>query len=179
MATSLSFPFSPIASDFASIIIFLCTLLTLLNVVSLSQQHSSELPRLMVLRNHWSESHSVVSNSLWPHGLYSPWNSPGQNTGMGSPSPSPGNLSNPGMEPRSPAVQADSVPTEPPGKSESLLNLRSPLTQGCITVSRAAAYRAHLGFMGCIWSRQVRGKVHKRGWCHEALSHFYMSIIPL
>ena len=32
----------------------------------------------------WSESHSVVSDSLWPHGLYSPWNSPGQNTGMGS-----------------------------------------------------------------------------------------------
>ena len=23
-------------------------------------------------------------NSLWPHGLYSPWNSPGQNTGLGS-----------------------------------------------------------------------------------------------
>ena len=32
----------------------------------------------------WSESHSVVSNSLQPHGLYSPWNSPGQNTGVGS-----------------------------------------------------------------------------------------------
>ena len=30
-----------------------------------------------------SESHSVVSNSLRPHWLYSPWNSPGQNTGMG------------------------------------------------------------------------------------------------
>ena len=30
------------------------------------------------------ESHSVVSNSLWPRGLYSPWNSPGQNTGVGS-----------------------------------------------------------------------------------------------
>ena len=27
-----------------------------------------------------SESHSVVSNSLRPHGLYTPWNSPGQNT---------------------------------------------------------------------------------------------------
>ena len=26
-----------------------------------------------------SESHSVVSDSLRPHGLYSPWNSPGQN----------------------------------------------------------------------------------------------------
>ena len=32
----------------------------------------------------WSESHSVMSNSLWPHGLHSPWNSPGQNTGVGS-----------------------------------------------------------------------------------------------
>ena len=32
----------------------------------------------------WSESHSVVSDSLWPHGLYSPWNSPGQNTGVGN-----------------------------------------------------------------------------------------------
>ena len=26
----------------------------------------------------------VVSDSLWPHGPYSPWNSPGQNTGVGS-----------------------------------------------------------------------------------------------
>ena len=30
------------------------------------------------------ESCSVVSNSLRPHELYSPWNSPGQNTGVGS-----------------------------------------------------------------------------------------------
>ena len=31
-----------------------------------------------------SESGSVVSDSLQPHGLYSPWNSPGHNTGVGS-----------------------------------------------------------------------------------------------
>ena len=31
-----------------------------------------------------NESLSVVSNSLWPQGQYSPWNSPGQNTGVGS-----------------------------------------------------------------------------------------------
>ena len=31
-----------------------------------------------------SESHSVVCNSLRPHGLHHPWNSPGQNTGVGS-----------------------------------------------------------------------------------------------
>ena len=30
-----------------------------------------------------SESHSVLSDSLQPHGLNSRWNSPGQNTGMG------------------------------------------------------------------------------------------------
>ena len=30
------------------------------------------------------ESRSVIANSLWPHGPYSPWNSPGQNTGEGS-----------------------------------------------------------------------------------------------
>ena len=31
-----------------------------------------------------SENHLVMSNSLWLHRLYSPWNSPGQNTGVGS-----------------------------------------------------------------------------------------------
>ena len=31
-----------------------------------------------------SESHSVISNSLRPYGLYSPWNSRGKNTGVGS-----------------------------------------------------------------------------------------------
>ena len=34
----------------------------------------------------------------------------------GSPFPSPGELPNPGIEPTSPAQQADSVPTELPGK---------------------------------------------------------------
>ena len=31
-----------------------------------------------------AQSCSVVSNSLRPHGLYSPWNSPGKNTGVSS-----------------------------------------------------------------------------------------------
>ena len=31
-----------------------------------------------------SESRSVMSDSWQPHGLYSPWNSPDQNTGVGS-----------------------------------------------------------------------------------------------
>ena len=62
-----------------------------------------------------SETRSVVSSSLWPHGLYSPWNSPGQNTGVGIFS-SPGDLPNPGIELRSPVLQVDSLPAEPQGK---------------------------------------------------------------
>ena len=34
----------------------------------------------------------------------------------GLPFPSPGDLSNPGIEPRSPALQADVVTSEPPGE---------------------------------------------------------------
>ena len=53
----------------------------------------------------------VVSDSLRPHGLYSPWNSPGQNTGVGSLC-----RAKPRIEPRSPTLQADSSPAEPQGK---------------------------------------------------------------
>ena len=34
----------------------------------------------------------------------------------GLPFPSPGDLPNPGIEPRSPALQTDALPSEPPGK---------------------------------------------------------------
>ena len=63
-----------------------------------------------------SESRSVVSDSLRPHGLYSPWNSPGQNTGVGSLSLLQGIFLTQGIEPRSLALQADSLPAEPQGK---------------------------------------------------------------
>ena len=59
-----------------------------------------------------SESLSVMSYSLQPCGQYSPWNSPGQNTGGGS-LLSPGDLPSPDIQPRSPALQADSLPAEP------------------------------------------------------------------
>ena len=67
-----------------------------------------------------SESHSVMSVSLPPHGLYSPWNSPGQNTGVGSCF-----LQGifPGIKPRSPTWQADSLPAQLPGKPSVFLSL--------------------------------------------------------
>ena len=39
---------------------------------------------LITESNSESKSHSVLSNSLQPHERYSPWNSPGQNTGVGN-----------------------------------------------------------------------------------------------
>ena len=62
-----------------------------------------------------SESHSIVSDSLQPRGLHSPCNSPSQNTG-GTPFPFPGDLPDTGIEPRYPALQADSLTAEPPRK---------------------------------------------------------------
>ena len=57
-----------------------------------------------------------MSDSLRPHGLYSPWNFPGQNIGVGSLSLLQGNFPNPGIKPRSPALQADSLRDEPQGQ---------------------------------------------------------------
>ena len=62
-----------------------------------------------------------MSNSLWPHGLYSsrllcPWGFSRQEYWSGLSCPLPGDLSSSGIEPRSPTLQADSLPSEPPGK---------------------------------------------------------------
>ena len=70
-----------------------------------------------------SESRSAMSDFLRPHGLYSSWDSPGQNNGVGSHSLLWGNLPNPGTEPRSPTLQADSLPAEPSGKHINLSKL--------------------------------------------------------
>ena len=53
-----------------------------------------------------------MSDSLQTHGLDSPWNSPGQNTGVGSLALLHGDLPNPVIKPRSPELQADSSPAE-------------------------------------------------------------------
>ena len=49
---------------------------------------AAEQKQNQLIHSEWvsevSESHSVVSDSLWPCRLYSPRNSPGQNTGVGS-----------------------------------------------------------------------------------------------
>ena len=66
-------------------------------------------------------SHSVMFDFLQPHGLQPtrllcPWGFSRQEHWGGLPCSPPGDLPNPGIEPRSPALQADFLPSEPPGK---------------------------------------------------------------
>ena len=69
----------------------------------------------------WVLSHSVMSSSLRPHGLQPtrllyPWGFFRQENWSGLSHPPPGDLPNSGIEPGSPAIQADSFPDELPGK---------------------------------------------------------------
>ena len=57
----------------------------------------------------------VTSDSLQPHGLQSPRNSPDKNTGVVSLSLLRG-FPIPGIKPRFPTLQANSLPAEPQGK---------------------------------------------------------------
>ena len=77
-----------------------------------------------------SKSHLVVSNSLCFHGLYSLWNSQGQNTRVGSHSLLHGDLPNPGIKPSSLSLRVDSLPAEPQGKPKNTGVDRLSLLQG-------------------------------------------------
>ena len=69
----------------------------------------------------WKWSRSVVSDSATPWTvlltrLLHPWDSPGKNTGVGCHFLLQGNLPDPEIEPRSPALLAHALTSEPPGK---------------------------------------------------------------
>ena len=71
--------------------------------------------------NH-QQSCSVVSDSLWSHGLYPPsMEFSRQEYWSRLPFPSPGDLPDPGIKPRSPALQADVLLSELPGKPSMLV----------------------------------------------------------
>ena len=71
---------------------------------------------------YWCVSCSAVSNSVQPHGLHAACQAPmsmgfsRQEYWSGLSFPSPGDLPNLGIKPRSPKLQAHSLPSEPPGK---------------------------------------------------------------
>ena len=73
-----------------------------------------------------------MPNSLQPHGLYSPWNSPGQILEWVA-FPILGDLPNPGIEPRFHTLQADSLSAEPQGKPLKDLAIKEVKCASCLS----------------------------------------------
>ena len=80
----------------------------------------------------------------------------------GLPCPPPGDLPNPGIEPRSPALPADSFPSEPPGKH---INFYWSVYSVCVcffllssskkSMRRGTAYLNHMVFRQCLTHRSI------------------------
>ena len=81
-------------------------------------------------------SHSVMPNCLRPHEqeparLLCPWGfSRQEEYWSGLPCPPPGDLSKPGIKPKSSALQADSLPSEPPRRPQNTGAVILSLLQG-------------------------------------------------
>ena len=84
-------------------------------------------------------SRSVMYNSLQPLGLQlarllCPWGFSRQEYWSGLPSPPPADLPKPGIQPRSPTLQADSLPSEPSGKPQNTRAGSLSLLQGIFPI---------------------------------------------
>ena len=80
--------------------------------------HPEVLHPLLPSGEAWGPLRPEVPDYRAPHLLWFEYGDPqsGQKYRSGLPFPSLGDLANPGIEPRFPAWQADSLPSEPPGK---------------------------------------------------------------
>ena len=96
-------------------------------------------------------SHSIMSNSLWHHGLQlirllCQWGFSKQEYWSGLPCPPPGDLPNPWIESRSPALQADSLWSEPSGKIKNTGVSSLSLLQGIFPTQKL-----NWGLLHCRW----------------------------
>ena len=129
-------------------------------------------------------SHAVVSESLWPYGLkpaslLCPWGFSRQEYWSGFPCPSPRDLPNPGIKPRSPTLQADSLPSEPPESPKYYIH------------KYQFSQFSHSVMSDSLWPRELQHarppcpsatpRVHSNScllswWCHPTISS---SVAPL
>jgi len=120
-----------------------------------------------------TETRSVVSDSLWPHELYSPRNSPGQNTGVGSHSllqgifPTQG--SNPGL----------------PHYRQIVYQLNNKLEEGAWYIHTTCLPAKSLQLCSALWDPtrllcpwDSPGKSNGVG-CHSLLPHIYTTIYKI
>ena len=103
-----------------------------------------------------SESCSVMSDSLLPHGLYGPWNSPGQNTRVG-------NFSRGSSQPRSPALQVDSYHLSHQGSPRILEWVANPFSTGSSWSRNQIGVSCIAGGFFTSWARCYAWKM-KSSW---------------
>ena len=126
-----------------------------------------EVPYLQVCCESETESHSVMSDSLLPNGLYSLFSRP--EYWSGQPFLSPRDLPNSGIKPRSSVLQVDSLPTELPGK---------PKNTGVGNISRLQwiylTQESNWGLLHCRW---ILYQLSYQGEINFGYnSHFYLFI---
>ena len=97
----------------------------LLKLTSLNQHNAFEFIDVAISEVKVAQSCLTLCDPMgW---LYIPWNSPGQNTRILQwVVHSPGDFPNPRIEPKSPTLQADSLPAESPGNTNSFFFLLVP-----------------------------------------------------
>ena len=105
-----------------------------------------------------------------PHGLYSPWNSPGQNTGVGNLSLFQGIFPTQGLEPRSPALQEDSLPAEPQGSPRILEWVAYPFSRGSSQPRNWTRVSCIAGRFFTNWAIREANKTQIPVWVHVSLN---------
>ena len=84
--------------------------------------------------------------------------------------PSPGDLSNPGIEPRSPSLQVASLPAGPQGKPSDTKPPQNLVRRTFIPARRCFSYKGRCRlqrWLGCLWGRRNGSCYHARHmfWC--------------
>ena len=132
---------------------------------------------------------------FWPgefHGLYSPWGRKESDMtewlslslgcqaplSMGFPRqeywselsfPSPGDLPNPGIEPRTPTLQADSLPAEPQGKPKNIGVGSLSLLQQIFPTPESNWSLLHC--LRILYQLSYQGIPGYSSWCHKRVRH--------
>ena len=114
-------------------------MIALIRLLSFSNFKASEMYLIVQLLEYYSssclvaQSYPTESCNLWTvaHQASPSMEFSRQEYWSGLPFPSPGDLSNPGIEPRSPALQADSLPAEPQEKPTTIMSLLINIVSSC------------------------------------------------
>ena len=120
-----------------------------------------------------SESCSVMSDSLPPHGLYSKWNYPGQNTGVGSLSLLQGIFSTQGSNPALPHCRGILYQLSHQGSPRILEWVACPFPSGSF---RSGNWTGVFCIAGGFFTRWTIREAQKWKW--KSLSHVQLFATP-